>query len=79
MTEVEANGVRDLVLGNASKSFNDAWREQGFYFCGFEGLRYGLVQAEGGPCGVLAAVQAFLLEVIYTTTTCCADTVLVMR
>ena len=63
VTEDEANGVRDLVLGNASKSFNDAWREQGFYFCGIDGLRYGLVQAEGGPCGVLAAVQAFLLEV----------------
>lgn len=63
VTEAEANGVLDLVLGNASKNFNDAWREQGFYFCSIDGLRYGLVQAEGGPCGVLAAVQAFLLEV----------------
>eukprot|EP00903_Cladosiphon_okamuranus_P016847 g15536.t1 len=62
--EAEANGVRDLVFGNASKRFNDAWREQGFYFCGIDGLRYGLVQAEGGPCGVLAAVQAFLLEAL---------------
>lgn len=69
VTEAEANGVRDLVMGNASESFNDAWREQGFYFCGIDGLRYGLVQAEGGPCGVLAAVQAFLLEV-YTTNGC---------
>lgn len=67
VTEAEANGVRHLVLGNASKSFNDAWREQGFYFCGIDGLRYGLVQAEGGPCGVLAAVQAFLLEVYFYT------------
>lgn len=63
VTEAEANGMRELVLGNASTSFNDAWKEQGFYFCGIDGLRYGLVQAEGGPCGVLAAVQAFLLEV----------------
>lgn len=63
VTEVEANGIRELVFGEPSKSFNDAWREQGFYFCGVDGLRYGLVQVEGGPCGVLAAVQAFLLEV----------------
>ena len=63
VTEAEANGVRELIFGKASKSFNDAWKEQGFYFCGIDGLRYGLVQAEGGPCGVLAVVQAFLLEV----------------
>ncbi|CAM9886479.1 unnamed protein product [Ectocarpus sp. 6 AP-2014] len=62
VTEVQANGVRELVFGNPSKRFNDAWREQGFFFCGEEFLRYGLVQAEGGPCGVLAAVQAFVLE-----------------
>ncbi|CAN0154358.1 unnamed protein product [Ectocarpus sp. 12 AP-2014] len=62
VTEVQANGVRELVFGNPSKRFNDAWREQGFFFCGEEFLRYGLVQVEGGPCGVLAAVQAFLLE-----------------
>lgn len=63
VTEVEANDVRELMFGDPSKSFNDAWREQGFYFCGIDGLRYGLVQAEGGPCGVLAAVQAFVLKV----------------
>ncbi|CAN0505460.1 unnamed protein product, partial [Ectocarpus sp. 8 AP-2014] len=62
VTELQANGVRELVFGNPSKRFNDAWREQGFFFCGEEFLRYGLVQAEGGPCGVLAAVQAFVLE-----------------
>ncbi|CAM9718851.1 unnamed protein product [Ectocarpus fasciculatus] len=62
VTEAQANGVRELVFGNPSKRFNDAWREQGFFFCGEEFLRYGLVQAEGGPCGVLAVVQAFLLE-----------------
>lgn len=65
VTEVEASGVRELMFGDPSRSFNDAWREQGFYFCGVDGLRYGLVQAEGGPCGILAAVQAFLLQVQY--------------
>ncbi|CAM9593369.1 unnamed protein product, partial [Hapterophycus canaliculatus] len=62
VTETEANGARALVFGDPLKRFNDAWSEQGFYFCAVDGLRYGLVQAEGGPCGVLAAVQAFLLE-----------------
>lgn len=63
VTEAEANGARALVFGDPMKRFNEAWREQGFYFSAVAGLRYGLVQAEGGPCGVLAAVQAFLLEV----------------
>lgn len=64
ITESEALGVRELLFGDCSKMFNEAWREQGFYFCeGVDGLGYGLIQAEGGPCGVLAAVQAFLLEV----------------
>lgn len=66
VTEVEANGVREILFGDPSKSFNGSWREQGFCFCGIDGLRYGLVQAKGGPCGVLAAAQAFLLEVCYS-------------
>lgn len=63
VTEMEANDMRTLIFGDSSKQFNAAWREQGFYFCGVDGLGYGLVQAEGGPCGVLAAVQAFFLDV----------------
>lgn len=63
VTEKEASGVRKLIFGNRSKEFNEAWKKQGFYFCRVDGLRYGLVQAEGGPCGALAVVQAFFLEV----------------
>ena len=33
-----------------------AWK-QGFFFCKHPGLQWGLVQRQGGPCGVLAAVQ----------------------
>jgi len=36
-----------------------SWR-QGIFFAGFQ--PYGLHQVEGGPCGVIAAVQAFLLR-----------------
>ena len=55
----EANGLRTLLFGDRQKSFNAAWSSQGFPF--HETLKYGLVQHEGGPCGVLATVQGFLL------------------
>lgn len=43
--------------------FNPAWRKQGFFFTKEdEELGYGLVQTDGGPCGVVAAVQAFVLR-----------------
>jgi len=36
-----------------------AWA-QGFFFAGYQ--PYGLQQVEGGPCGVIAVVQAFMLQ-----------------
>lgn len=38
-----------------------AWK-QGFFFAGYR--PYGLQQVEGGPCGVIAAVQAFLMKAL---------------
>jgi hypothetical protein len=38
---------------------HDSWK-QGFYFD--EKLKYGIFQDKGGPCGVLATVQAFFLK-----------------
>lgn len=46
--------------GKSRDRFNDAWLKQGFYFS--ENLSYGLVQAEGGPCGALSAVQAYTMK-----------------
>ena len=40
------------------------WLGQAFVFNTRPGLSYGLVQERGGPCGVLAAVQAVLLKVL---------------
>jgi hypothetical protein len=37
---------------------------QGLFFSMQPGLRYGLVQLEGGPCGVMASVQAFVLAAL---------------
>eukprot|EP00644_Phytophthora_capsici_P012343 jgi/Phyca11/121901/e_gw1.46.162.1 len=39
------------------------WHRQGFEFQALEGFPLGLVQGHGGPCGVLAAVQAEMLRI----------------
>mmetsp|Transcript_22344 Transcript_22344/g.42117 ORF Transcript_22344/g.42117 Transcript_22344/m.42117 type:complete len:377 (+) Transcript_22344:30-1160(+) len=41
----------------------EAWR-QGFFFAGYQ--PYGLQQVNGGPCGVLAVIQAFLIRALHT-------------
>lgn len=43
-------------------SFGEEWLGKGFVFRDEEELRYGLVQIKGGPCGLLAAVQAFVIK-----------------
>jgi hypothetical protein len=39
-----------------------AWSEQALVFNSIPGMRYGLLQRDGGPCGILAAVQAVFLK-----------------
>ena len=60
----DAKGIRKLFFGTKirGKSFNDAWRNQGFFFTANKTAGFGLVQRNGGPCGVLAAVQACILR-----------------
>ena len=42
------------------------WYHQGFVWSDYARRRFGLLQSQGGPCGVLAAVQAFvLLELLF--------------
>lgn len=65
----EATDLRRLVFrrGAALGKFGSAW-SQGFFFKGAATTRavptlaFGLVQRDGGPCGILAAVQAFILK-----------------
>uniref|UniRef100_A0A6U4VFS2 Deubiquitinating enzyme MINDY-3/4 conserved domain-containing protein n=3 Tax=Hemiselmis andersenii TaxID=464988 RepID=A0A6U4VFS2_HEMAN len=47
--------------GGARSTFNSAWM-QGFFQSPHSGLEYGLVQVAGGPCGVLASVQAYMVR-----------------
>jgi hypothetical protein len=59
----EGRECRAMVLGKAD--YQDSWR-QGFYWTQEPSLRYGLWQEQGGPCGVLAAVQSYVLvQLIY--------------
>ena len=55
----EAVSLRELLLGDAKRKPPSSWLRQGFRFCDdLEGCGYGLIQKQGGPCGVLAAVNA---------------------
>ena len=51
--------MRQLLFGKAGGSSQLPWPawKQGFFFCTRPGLSFGLVQQQGGPCGLLAAVQ----------------------
>lgn len=57
-----AMGLKTLIFGNGKTSFAPEWRKQAFSFCDLYGLEYGIVQLKGGPCGVLASVQGFVLK-----------------
>ncbi|KAL3831767.1 hypothetical protein ACJMK2_023474 [Sinanodonta woodiana] len=57
-----ATELKTLVFGSALQNFSDEWRLQSFCFCDMPGLKFGIVQKKGGPCGVLASVQACMLQ-----------------
>nr|CAB3263842.1 protein FAM188B-like [Phallusia mammillata] len=59
--------MRILVLGSVKGSYPKEWLNQNFTFCECTDgrpntLRFGIVQQKGGPCGVLAAVQATVVK-----------------
>ncbi|XP_028406013.1 probable ubiquitin carboxyl-terminal hydrolase MINDY-4 isoform X2 [Dendronephthya gigantea] len=62
VTLQQAKDLKTIVFGSSSSSFNTEWRNQGFSFCHLEHLKYGIVQHKGGPCGLLASVQAVVLK-----------------
>lgn len=53
--------VQDKLFGKLGPP--DSWK-QGFFFSTVAGLEYGFVQTQGGPCGILAAVQAQFLAAL---------------
>ena len=50
--------------GEHNHQFSPGWLGQAFLFNTHRDLSFGLVQHKGGPCGVLAAVQARLVKVL---------------
>ncbi|GIL85878.1 hypothetical protein Vretimale_8949 [Volvox reticuliferus] len=59
--------VKQLLWG-AQGQPPPSWK-QGFFFNRHSGLQFGLLQKQGGPCGVLAAVQALILAALHSPTT----------
>ncbi|KAK9072178.1 hypothetical protein SSX86_008610 [Deinandra increscens subsp. villosa] len=58
-----AHQLFSMVFGNeVSKGILAQWSNQGIRFSPDKETSMGLVQHEGGPCGVLAAIQAFVLK-----------------
>lgn len=63
LSSEEAQQLFSMVFGNGvSKGILAQWSNQGIRFSPDEETSMGLVQHEGGPCGVLAAIQAFVLK-----------------
>ncbi|CAI8604353.1 unnamed protein product [Vicia faba] len=61
----EANKLFVMVFGSqVSKDILAQWCNQGIRFSSDPETSMGLVQHEGGPCGVLATIQAFVLKYI---------------
>eukprot|EP00252_Welwitschia_mirabilis_P006410 TRINITY_DN17293_c0_g1_i1.p2 TRINITY_DN17293_c0_g1~~TRINITY_DN17293_c0_g1_i1.p2 ORF type:complete len:615 (-),score=112.80 TRINITY_DN17293_c0_g1_i1:2370-4214(-) len=59
----EADQLFRVVFGReVSKDILSQWCNQGFRFSSEPDTALGLVQSEGGPCGVLATVQAVVLK-----------------
>ncbi|KAL4494059.1 hypothetical protein ABPG72_016015 [Tetrahymena utriculariae] len=57
-----ADSVRNLLFGNSQKQYLPKSWAQGFIIN--EQDIFGLVQKEGGPCGVIAVVQAYYIKYI---------------
>ena len=55
----ETQGIKQLLFRSDRGSFHDSWA-QGFFFD--QKMHYAIFQEKGGPCGILATVQAFFLK-----------------
>ncbi|KAG1973524.1 probable ubiquitin carboxyl-terminal hydrolase MINDY-4 [Pimephales promelas] len=62
MDQMTATALKEIIFGSPMACFTEEWKQQNFTFSDTPGLKYGIVQNKGGPCGVLAAVQACVLQ-----------------
>ena len=59
-----ATSIKMILFGATNRSFPNGWIGQSFNFNKIQTLRFGFLQNKGGPCGVLAAVQAYLIQAL---------------
>jgi hypothetical protein len=53
--------LREVLFGpDPNETDVDRWHRQGFVFS--PEVKWGLVQVQGGPCGILAPIQAWILD-----------------
>ncbi|XP_052420160.1 probable ubiquitin carboxyl-terminal hydrolase MINDY-4 isoform X1 [Carassius gibelio] len=62
MDQMTATALKEIIFGSSMACFTEEWKRQNLTFSDTPGLKYGIVQKKGGPCGVLAAVQACVLQ-----------------
>ncbi|XP_051980901.1 probable ubiquitin carboxyl-terminal hydrolase MINDY-4 [Xyrauchen texanus] len=62
MDQKTSTALKEIIFGSPKACFTEEWKQQNFSFSETSGLKYGIVQKKGGPCGVLAAVQACVLQ-----------------
>ncbi|CAK4478095.1 unnamed protein product [Aphanomyces euteiches] len=65
LPSADVAALRKLLFNDPQKKLSTHWTKQGFSFSTVDGLRYGIVQHEGGPCGVMAVVQAYVLYYLF--------------
>mmetsp|Transcript_50125 Transcript_50125/g.119310 ORF Transcript_50125/g.119310 Transcript_50125/m.119310 type:complete len:384 (-) Transcript_50125:196-1347(-) len=56
---LSGSDAEDLMACIGTPQLSDVWK-QGIFFAGYQ--PYGLQQVQGGPCGVIAVLQAFLIR-----------------
>lgn len=63
MDNREITDLNELLFSTDITSYEiERWQKQAFNFCKEPGLGFTLLQNYGGPCGVIASVQAFLCK-----------------
>ena len=64
ITLEQGRDLKSIMFGEAIHLFSAGWLGQAFTFNSNKELSFGFVQMKGGPCGVLAAIQASLMKVL---------------
>mmetsp|Transcript_86566 Transcript_86566/g.242473 ORF Transcript_86566/g.242473 Transcript_86566/m.242473 type:complete len:623 (+) Transcript_86566:38-1906(+) len=63
LSEGEVTALMGMIFGDRPEAADvERWLGAGFRFSTYSGTEWGLWQQQGGPCGVFAPVQAFILK-----------------